>query len=176
MTTPQLDAEMDQNGPELVTPVNNASMAVGGANARWGSLYDAYFLSDVHPEIDRDAQRPARLRMVVEDTNAFLNEHVAGWEGGVRFGDIAAYSVATDDQGKRQLVAHALDGREARLQESGKFIGFNLSEEQELSEFFLSDNGLRIQFQLYEGGTVDPENGQFRDLSCGVRPHEHHRL
>ena len=100
MTTPQLDAEMDQNGPELVTPVNNASMAVGGANARWGSLYDAYFLSDVHPEIDRDAQRPARLRMVVEDTNAFLDEHVAGWEGGVRFGDIAAYSVATDDRGK----------------------------------------------------------------------------
>ena len=30
MTTPQLDAEMDQNGPELVTPVTNASMAVGG--------------------------------------------------------------------------------------------------------------------------------------------------
>ena len=164
MTTPQLDAEMDQNGPELVTPVNNASMAVGGANARWGSLYDAYFLSDVHPEIDRDAQRPARLRMVVEDTNAFLDEHVAGWEGGVRFGDIAAYWVATDDRGKYELVAHASDGSEARLQEPGKFIGFNLSEEQELSEFFLSDNGLRIQFQLYEGGTVDPENGQFRDL------------
>ena len=164
MTTPQLDAEMDQNGPELVTPVNNASMAVGGANARWGSLYDAYFLSDVRPEIDRETQRPARLRMVVEDTNAFLDEHVAGWEGGVRFGDIAAYSVARDDRGEYQLVAHALDGSEARLQEPGKFIGFNLSEEQELSEFFLSDNGLRIQFQLYEGGTVSPENGQFRDL------------
>ena len=37
MTTPQLDPEMSQNGPELVTPVNNASMAVGGANARWAS-------------------------------------------------------------------------------------------------------------------------------------------
>ena len=30
MTTPQLDPEMDLNGPELVTPVSNASMAVGG--------------------------------------------------------------------------------------------------------------------------------------------------
>jgi len=56
MTTPQLDLEMSQNGPELVTPVNIASMAVGGANARWGSLYDAYFLSDIHSEIDRDSR------------------------------------------------------------------------------------------------------------------------
>ena len=81
MTTPQLDHEMDQNGPELVTPVSNASMAVGGANARWGSLYDAYFLSDVRPEIDRQEQRPARLRMVVEATNAFFDEHVVQWDG-----------------------------------------------------------------------------------------------
>ena len=57
MTTPQLDSEMDQNGPELVTPVTSASMAVGGANARWGSLYDAYFLSDVQPEIDKEKNR-----------------------------------------------------------------------------------------------------------------------
>ena len=60
MTTPQLDAEMDLNGPELVTPVSNASMAVGGANARWGSLYDAYFLSDVHSR-NQTGRNSARL-------------------------------------------------------------------------------------------------------------------
>ena len=164
MTTPQLDPEMEQNGPELVTPVNNASMAVGGANARWGSLYDAYFLSDLHPEIDRDSQRPARLRMVVEEINAFLDEHVAGWEGNAGFGNIAAYSVARNTQGKYELLGHTSDGKEVRLQDPGKFIGFNLREGQELSEFFLVDNGLRIQFLLYEGGKVNAENGQFKDL------------
>ena len=164
MTTPQLDAEMGQNGPELVTPVTNASMAVGGANARWGSLYDAYFLSDVHPEIDRDEQRPARLRMVVEETNAFLDEHVARWDGGVRFDDVARYSVSRGDGGRYELVAHTRDEREARLQEPGTFVGFNLDEDGQLSDFYLSDNGLRLQIQLYEGGVVDSGNGQFRDL------------
>ena len=76
MTTPQLDSEMDQNGPELVTPVTNAGMAVGGANARWGSLYDAYYLSDIHPGFDRETHRPRRLPMVVEETNSFLDQHV----------------------------------------------------------------------------------------------------
>ncbi len=164
MTTPQLDAEMDLNGPELVTPVTNASMAVGGANARWGSLYDAYFLSDVHPEIDRDAQRPARLRMVVEETNAFLDEHVAQWAGGVRFDDVTRYSVARGAGGRYELVAHTRDEREARLQQPGLFVGFNLGEDGQLGDFYLADNGLRIQIQLYEGGAVDPVNGQFRDL------------
>ncbi|MDE2861421.1 MAG: malate synthase G [Chloroflexota bacterium] len=164
MTTPQLDAEMDQNGPELVTPVTNASMVVGGANARWGSLYDAYFLSDVHPEIDRDTQRPARLRMVVEETNAFLDEHVAAWADGVRFDDVTRYSVARGAGGRYELVAQTRDEREARLQEPDKFIGFNLGGDGQLADFYLTDNGLRVQIQLYEGGAVDSENGQFRDL------------
>ena len=162
MTTPQLDPEMDQNGPELVTPVSNASMAVGGANARWGSLYDAYFLSDIHPEIDRQDQRPARLRMVVEETNAFFDEHVAQWNGASGIGDFSSFSVV-ESAGRYELVGHSADG-EARLQDTGRFIGFNLNEQGDLDEFYLEHNGLRILFQLYDGGRVNEENGQFRDL------------
>ena len=163
MTTPQLDAEMDQNGPELVTPVSNASMAVGGANARWGSLYDAYFLSDVNPDIDREEQRPARLRMVVEETNAFFDEHVVQWNGANGIGDMRSFSVRETASGRYELVGQTEDG-EAMLREPGKFLGFNLSEQGDLDEFFLEDNGLHVQFQLYEGGKVNEENGQFRDL------------
>ena len=162
MTTPQLDPEMDLNGPELVTPVSNASMAVGGANARWGSLYDAYFLSDLHPEIDRQEQRPARLRMVVEETNSFIDQHVAQWTGASGIGDIKSYSVA-DSNGRYELLGHTGNG-ETRLQDPGRFFGFNLSESGDLDEFYLEGNGLRILFQLYEGGKINEENGQFRDL------------
>ena len=163
MTTPQLDSEMDQNGPELVTPVSNASMAVGGANARWGSLYDAYFLSDVHREIDRNEQRPARLRMVVEETNAFFDEHVVQWDNADGIGDIKSFSVRETGSGRYELVGHTDDG-EARLSDPARFYGYNLNEQGDLDEFYLEDNGLHILFQLYEGGKVDEGNGQFRDL------------
>ncbi len=164
MSTPALDAEMDLNGPELVTPVTNASMAVGGANARWGSLYDAYFLSDIDPEIDRESRRPERLRMVVEETNSFLEQHVAPWEGEIAYDDIRSYSVTRNPVGEYELVGHTADGSTARLADGSRFIGFNLNAAQDLAEFFLEDNGLKIQVQLYEGGKVHEENGQFRDL------------
>ena len=163
MTTPELDFEMSQNGPELVTPVNIASMAVGGANARWGSLYDAYFLSDIHSEIDRDLNRVQRLQMVVDCTNQYLDEHVAQWEEGRSFSDMMSYVVRPNSNGKQELIGITVDSSEVRLLDPDKFVGFNKSEDQ-LTEFFLEDNNLKIQFQLYEGGTVNKENGQFRDL------------
>jgi malate synthase len=163
MITPQLDFEMDQNGPELVTPVSNASMAVGGANARWGSLYDAYFLSDVHPEIDRQEQRSARLRMVVEETNAFFDRNVTQWDNANSIGDIKAFWVKQTVGGSYELVGET-DSGEARLREPGKFFAFNLSDSGDLDEFYLENNGLRILFQLYAGGGVNEDNGQFRDL------------
>mgnify|MGYP000002833633 FL=1 len=163
MTTPELDLEMSQNGPELVTPVNIASMAVGGANARWGSLYDAYFLSDINSEIDRDSSRAERLQMVVDRTNEYLDSHVAQWENGVGFNDLVAYSVSKDSDGKFSIKGRTKGGAEAGLQDPAKFVGFNLEGEQ-LSEFFLEDNGMKLRFRLYEGGKVDAENGQFKDL------------
>ena len=163
MTTPQLDLEMSQNGPELVTPVNNASMAVGGANARWGSLYDAYFLSDINPEIDRDSSRTERLQMVVDRTNEYLDSHLAQWENGLGFNDFVSYSALPNPDGRYELIGRTANGAEAGLQDPAKFIGFNQHEDQ-LTEFFLEDNGLKIRFQLYEGGKVNEENGQFKDL------------
>ena len=163
MTTPELDLEMSQNGPELVTPVNIASMAVGGANARWGSLYDAYFLSDINLEIDRESNRDERLQMVVDRTNEYLSSDVAQWANGLGFKDFVSYFVSPDSSGKQVLQARTSDGTVVGLQHPPKFIGFNQDGDQ-LTEFFLDDNNLKIQFQLYEGGTVNKENGQFRDL------------
>ncbi len=167
MTVPELDSEMDQNGPELVTPVSSTSMAVGGANARWGSLYDAYFLSNVHPEIDKESSRAVRLQMVVDSTNMFLDSHVAGWEDGLGFNDFVSYSVSANARGKPELIGHTADRKESRLQDPGKFVGFNTTDGAstgQLTDFYLEDNGLKVQCLLYDGGKLDEDNGQFKDL------------
>jgi malate synthase len=145
VTTTNVDPEIATiAGPQLVVPVDNARYALNAANARWGSLYDALYGTDVISEEDgagrRSTYNPVRGALVIAEASAFLDETVALEDG--------TYSEVTQFELKgQQLVARHDKDRKVGLADPSKFVGFTKAGD-ELSSILLRNNGLHIEILL----------------------------
>ena len=135
-------------GPQLVVPVMNARYALNAANARWGSLYDALYGTDVLPEAPGrekgDGYNPARGEIVIERAAQFLDQAVP--LDGASHQEASLYTVGTGPGGN-QLRAVLADGANVGLADPSQFRG-HAGDAQAPSAVLLRNNGLHIEIQI----------------------------
>ncbi len=132
-------------GPQLVVPVDNARYALNAANARWGSLYDALYGTDVIegvvPTGEYDAERGAQ---VIARSEAFLDA-VAGLQQRA-YREVVEFFLR-EDAGGQTLRARLASGDEVGLKDAEQFVGYGCEGEQ-LNSLLLRHNGLHIEIQI----------------------------
>ena len=144
VTTENVDDEIAHiAGPQLVVPVRNARYALNATNARWGSLYDALYGTDV---ISNDngqeataGYNPTRGAAVVAYAKKFLDENFALASGS--YSDATGFTVV---DGKLEIAQG--DSR-TQLQEPAQFVGY-VGDANAPTGILLKHNGLHAEIQI----------------------------
>ena len=160
ITTENVDEEIATlAGPQLVVPVMNARYALNAANARWGSLYDALYGTDVIPEDDgaerAGAYNPVRGARVIAYARDFLDQHCPLSTG--HHAQASAYTVVN---GALHIVL--TDGTISSLADPKQFRGYTGAPD-EPGSILLRHNGLHIEIQ------IDPNSPIGSTDSAGIK-------
>ncbi len=122
-------------GPQLVVPVDNARYALNAANARWGSLYDALYGTDVIPGDKGKGFNEERAQKVIVYVRKFLEESFPLNNGS--WNKISGIKVKDND------IVFLEDKKEIHLKNKDQFIGYN-GEQEKLTSVLLKNNNLHI--------------------------------
>ena len=160
ITTTNVDSEIREvAGAQLVVPVMNARFSLNAANARWGSLYDALYGTDMISE-EGGAERsgpynPARGDKVIEFSKNFLDESVPLQSGNYK--DVTGFKVENGD-----LVIAFSDQSSGSLSDKSQFIGYK-GDPDNPSSILFKNNNLHIDIQ------IDPEDSIGKDDPANIK-------
>ena len=160
ITTDNVDEEIKTvAGAQLVVPVMNARFSLNAANARWGSLYDALYGTDMISE-EGGAERsgpynPVRGDQVIKFAKNFLDESASLSDGS--YSEVTGFKV---DNGK--LVVNMSDQSTSYLSDESQFIGYK-GESENPSSILLKNNNLHIDIQ------IDSQDSIGKDDPAGIK-------
>ncbi|HEY2501271.1 MAG TPA: malate synthase G [Mycobacterium sp.] len=160
ITTSGVDDEITTTaGPQLVVPVTNARFALNAANARWGSLYDALYGTDVIPESDGAEQgtsyNKVRGDKVIAYARKFLDEAVPLSSGS--WAEATGVSIA---DGQLQIISGA---DSAGLASPEQFVGYSGELGSPDWSVLLVNHGLHIEI------LIDPESPVGKTDAAGIK-------
>ena len=146
ITTTNVDDELAvQAGPQLVVPILNARYALNAANARWGSLYDALYGTDVIAEtkgLEKGAKYNAKRGAKVIEWARYVLDRTAPLKKGSHI-DSTGYVVNKDGE----LVVKLKGGKSSKLADNSQFIGYQGPAKAPTS-ILLVHNGLHLDIRI----------------------------
>jgi len=146
-------------GPQLVVPIMNARFALNAVNARWGSLFDALYGTDLIEQQRNETSKgydPARGQLVIQKAAAILDD-ILPLEAGPHHASVISYCLKDGD-----FIAKMRDGHVVGLKTPEQYIGFKGSQEAPTSLLF-RNNGLHLEIK------IDPNNQVGRAHPASVK-------
>jgi len=154
INTDKVDAEIATlSGSQLVVPLKNARFALNAANARWGSLYDALYGSDIIVDEPGQPRQPGydsvRGNKVIAYARAFLDSAVP--LASASHAEAVSYCINDG------LVIELKDGHQTRLRDATQFAGY-LGDSDAPSSVLFKHHGLHIECVINRGGNIGSED------------------
>ncbi|PKI14294.1 malate synthase G [Colwellia sp. 12G3] len=141
-------------GPQLVVPIMNARFALNAVNARWGSLYDALYGTDVisHENGAEPSKtyNPIRGKKVIAFAKNYLDQVIPLVTG--NHSQAVSYHLT-----EQQLMVSLADGQQTPLKDPSAFIGFTGSINKPESMMF-THNGLHLNLLFNDDSAIGQED------------------
>ena len=144
--TANIDQEISSiAGPQLVVPVDNARYALNAANARWGSLYDALYGTDViDGKIGKNFDNE-RANKVIKYVRKFLDEVVPLTN--ISWNEVSKIKINNGN------IIFLTGDKENNLKNKSQFIGYN-GEKNNPSSILIKNNNLHIDIFIDSNNVI----------------------